>query len=197
MAIQHAPPPTYSPATPAAPESTPQSAQPPRHRGLLVLAIAALTVAIAAGVMAGGALIRLPAKANMVSQDQPEPSPTAPSAGEVDAAKKAACDAWSVASAAINAARQSFIDSPPSWDDPVTIAALSQAQSGVLIQIEYLRQRLSPLTPNAVAAPIHDYIAAAVDTVAADGQHQPAAVSNAAADRSTAAANRIRTACGL
>jgi hypothetical protein len=66
-----------------------------------------------------------------------------------------------------------------------------------VVQVEYLRQHTPPATPPEVANPIADYIAAVLDTVAADGQHQPAEVANSAADRSSAAAAKIRAACGL
>ncbi|MGH3556028.1 MAG: hypothetical protein ACRDTK_00645 [Mycobacterium sp.] len=113
------------------------------------------------------------------------------------AAKKAACDAWNSASAAMVAARQPFVDSPPNWNDPVTVGALVQAQTGILIQVEYLRQHVKAETPAEVAGPIDDYIRASIDLAALDGQHQPSAVANAAADRGVAAAAKVRAACGL
>jgi hypothetical protein len=95
------------------------------------------------------------------------------------------------------AARQPFVDSPPNWNDPVTVRALVQAQAGILIQVEYLRQHVSPATPAEVAGPIDDYIRANIDLAALDGQHQSATVANAAADRGVVAAAKVRTACGL
>ena len=112
-------------------------------------------------------------------------------------AKKNACDAWNAASAAMVTARQPFINAPASWDDPITVNALAQAQSGILTQVAYLRQHVAPVTPREVAGPIDDYIAANIDLVALDGQHQSAAIANAAADRGAAAAAEIRAACGI
>ncbi len=111
------------------------------------------------------------------------------------AAKKRACVAWAAASAAINSSRRPFIESPPDWNDPITIDALVQAESGVLIQLAYLRQHVSPATPEEVAAPIADYIAAAIETVAADGQHADEEVANAAAKQSSSAGAKIKAAC--
>jgi hypothetical protein len=114
----------------------------------------------------------------------------------VAAAKKEACVAWTAAAAAINSARRPFIESPPEWSDPITVNALAQAESGVLIQVEYLRQHVSLATPEEVAAPIADYIAAAIETVAADGQHADETVANVGARQSSSAGAKIRIACG-
>jgi hypothetical protein len=183
-----------APSYPAPPTPPQVDAAPVPHRRNWVLPILTLVVAIAAGVMAGIALSR-----QGPEQAVPTSTPsgiTAPTPAEVAAAKTAACDAWKAASVAINSARRPFIDSPSNWNDPVTVNALTQAQAGALIQVEYVRQHLSAATPQEVAAPIRDYIAAVIDTVAADGQHADAAVANAAADRSTSAAARIKDACG-
>lgn len=125
------------------------------------------------------------------------PNAPTPSASDVAAAKKAACDAWSAAAKAMIAQRDPFVVSPPNWNDPATVSTLVQAEAGILVQVEYLRQHVSPATPPEVAAPIADYIAASIDVAAADGQHQSADVANSAADRGTAAAAKIRAACGL
>lgn len=171
-------------------------AKPPRAGRRNLLAIAAITaLAVAALVMSGVALARHRGPSPLTSG--PAPGVAASSGGDVAAAKKAACDAWSVASAAMVAARQPFVDSPPNWNDPVTVRALVQAQAGILIQVEYLRQHLSAETPAEVAGPIDDYIRASVDLAALDGQHQPAAVANAAADRGVAAAAKVRAACEM
>jgi hypothetical protein len=159
------------------------------------LLIATTAAAVAALVMSGIALARHPAP-SAPAPSTPS-SATAPSPNDVATAKKAACDAWAAASAAMVAARQPFVDSPPNWNDPLTVRALAQAQAGILIQVEYLRQHVSPATPAEVAGPIGDYIRASIDLAALDGQHQSAAVANAAADRGVAAAAKVRTACGL
>jgi hypothetical protein len=77
------------------------------------------------------------------------------------------------------------------------VNALARAQSGILAQVEYLRQHVAPATSREVAGPIDDYIAANIDLVALDGQHRSAAIANAAADRGAAAAAKIRAACGI
>ena len=160
-----------------------------------MLPIAALTVAVAAAVMAGIALAHQPSPSRVETPLALSSAPT-PSAAEVAIAKKAACDAWAAASAAMVSARQPFLDAPANWDDPANVSALAQAQAGILIQVEYLRQHVAPATPPNVSGPIADYIAANVDLAAIDGQHQSAAVANAAADRTGEASGKIRTACG-
>jgi hypothetical protein len=157
-----------------------------------------MVVAVAAAVVAGIALARAPAATPpQIEPASPPSAPPAPSAAVVAAAKKEACDAWSAAAAAINAARHPFILSPLDWNDPATIGALTGAEAGIVVQVEYVRQHVRPETPPEVGRPIFDYIAAAIDTVAADGQHQPAGSANAAALRSSAAAGKIQAACGL
>ncbi|TXI57996.1 hypothetical protein [Mycolicibacter arupensis] len=94
--------------------------------------------------------------------------------------------------------RRPFIDKTEgawNWDDPAVISALAQAQAGVLAQIEYLRQHLTPETPAEVQNPIRDYIAATIDVIALDGQRQPAEMANDAADRGVAAAAHANAAC--
>ena len=190
---------------PAAP-TTPYSASPPvfgeekRPRRVRVLPIITLVVAVAAAVMAGIALARQPSPSGDATR-QPASTSSVPapasSAADAATATKNACDAWNVASAAMVSARQPFIDAPANWDDPITVNALAQAQSGILTQVEYLRQHVAPVTPREVAGPIDDYIAANIDLVALDGQHRSAAIANAAADRGAAAAAKIRAACGI
>lgn len=155
-----------------------------------VLLVVALVVALAAVIMSVIALASIPS--TPAGSSAPSPS-----ANDVAAAKKAACGGWGAASSAMAAARQPFVDAQGDWNDPGVVSALVQSEAGVVVQVEYLRQHTPPATPPEVANPIADYIAAVLDTVAADGQHQPAAVANAAADRSSAAAAKIRAACGL
>ncbi len=163
-------------------------------RGAGALQVVTLVVALAAAVMAGIALTR---QSSPTAQQPTAPSSPAPTEAEIAAAKQTACNAWTEASAAINSARRPFIESPPSWNDPVTVDTLAQAQAGVLIQVEFLRRQTPPATPREVADPIGDYVAAAIATVAADGQHADAAVANASAERSKSAAAKIRFACGI
>ena len=191
-----APTPYSAPSLPPAPEFGAEK----RPRRVRVLPIITLVVAVAAAVMAGIALARQPLSSDDMAQ-QPvstsSVSAVAPSAAEAATAKKNACDAWNAASAAMVSARQPFINAPASWDDPITVNALAQAQSGILTQVAYLRQHVEPVTPREVAGPIDDYIEANIDLVALDGQHQSAAIANAAADRGAAAAAKIRAACGI
>src|SRR5438094_443257 len=94
----------YEPVSPAAPLKG-GTASLLRRCGGEVLAITALAVALAAGVMGGVALARQ-------SESPTAPTPTLapvappPSAADLATAKKAACDAWSAASTALNAARR-------------------------------------------------------------------------------------------
>jgi hypothetical protein len=155
-----------------------------------------VVVAAAAAVVAGIALARPTATAPLPSAPASPPSaPPAPNADAVAAAKKEACDAWDGAATAINGARHPFVVSPPDWNDPITVNAVAQAEAGILIQVEFLHQHVRPETPPDVAGPIADYIGAAIDAGAADGQHQTDSA-NAAASRSSAAADKIRAACG-
>lgn len=186
-ASQTAPVPTYPPS-PLRPLSSKSS------RSAWALQVVTLVVALAAAVMSGIALTR---HSSPAAQQPTAPSAGTPTEAETAAAKQTACNAWTGASAAINSVRRPFIESPPSWNDPVTMDTLAQAQAGVLIQVEFLRQQTSPATPREVADPIGDYVAAAIATVAADGQHADAEVANASADRSKSAAAKIRSACGI
>lgn len=172
------------------PPPTPEFGARERPSRRLLLSIATLVLAVIAAVITSIALGRQPSSTS-------QKTTSAPSAAEVTAAKEDACNAWTAASAALNAARHPFVESPPNWDNPITINALARAQAGALIQVEYLRQHVPSATPPNVAGPIADYIAAAIDTVAADGQHKSAAVANAAAERGTKAAAKIRAACGI
>lgn len=169
----------------------------PRRRGPLLLGIAALLVALAAAVMSGISLVRHPDAPPSAALAPASPNVSAPNAADVAAAKTTACDSWATASSAMISARKPFLNAPPDWQNPITVSALVQAQAGILAQVEYLRQHVTPTTPADVAGPIADFIAANIDLIAIDGQFKPAAPANAAADRSNAAASKIRTACGI
>jgi hypothetical protein len=94
-------------------------------------------------------------------------------------------------------ARKPFLDAPPDWQNPIPVTAFVQAQTGIMTQVEYLRQHIPAAAPAEVAAPVADFVAANIDLVALDGQYKPAALVNAAAYRSNAAAANIRAACGI
>lgn len=189
-------------APPAAPQHGPSGIAgagylpppPTAARSGRLLAITALVVAITAACVSAAALTHR-------STSQPpsvsiKSSPEAPSSSEVAAAKREACEAWLKGSKAMVAARSAFVNSPPSWDDPVTVRSLAEAEAGMLVQVEYLRQHIAPATPPNVGGPIAEYIAATIDMVAADGQHAAADVANAAAQRGVDAAAKVRSVCG-
>jgi hypothetical protein len=186
------------PHLPASQSVTPQRfSAGERPRGTQILLIVTLVVAVAAAVMAGIALMREPSSSSQsATTATPHSGAYLPNVVETAAAKKTACDAWNAASTAMLGARQPFLDAPPNWNDPANMSGLAQAQGGILTQVEYLLQHLSPATPADVASPIRDFIVANVDLIAADGQHQSAVVANTAAEHSNAAAAKIRTACG-
>ena len=170
--------------------------QPPTAgRSGRLLTITALVVAIAAAGVSAAALTHRSASQPPSAPIEPTPPRTA-APNEVTAAKREACDAWRAASKAMVAARSAFVNSPPAWDDPVTVRSLSEAESGILIQVEYLRQHIAPAAPPSVAGAIAEYISATIDMVAAYGQHAAADVANAAAQRGIDAAAKVRSVCG-
>lgn len=147
--------------------------------------------------MAGAALARSPGQIQATPSTSTSPAPpAAPSADQVVAAKKEACDAWSAAARAMVAARKQFVESPPERDNPITASALAQAEAANAVQVAYVRQHIPAATPPDIAAAINEYLAAATDTIAADGQPGADAAANAAAARTTAAATKIKAACG-
>lgn len=177
----------------------------PRARGSRVLAGTALVVALAAAAMSCVALGRhfAPTGAPPVTSSTAAASvqaPPVPDPRAVAAAKSEACTAWSAASRAMVAARQPFADKTQGqsweWTDPAVVGALTAAQAGMSVQIEYMRQHLPPETPADVANAEREFIAASIDVIAADGQHSPGAVANAAAARANAAKDKIQAACG-
>lgn len=195
---QAAQPLAYTPPTQAPPPI--EQARVGRRRGEMALVAITLLVACAAAVMSGIALSR----DQMVGPSDPQPaSPSVqtPTSAEAAAAKNAACSAWDDASQAMVTARQPFLDLSKvgtqwSWSDPAVAQTLSQAQSGIMIQVEYLRQHVPSATPPELASAITDFNAANIDLAALDGQHQSAAVANAAADRTDKLATTIRGMCG-
>jgi hypothetical protein len=135
------------------------------------------------------------------SSPPPRVAAAAPSAAEVATAKKETCDAWNAAFTAIVTARQPLVDKTQpglvfDWNDPLIMFTLAQAQAGISAQLEYLRGHLAPATPGDVAGPVRDFIAATRDVIAADGQHQPAPLTNSAAKRFNTSITKIRAACG-
>ncbi|MBP2456295.1 hypothetical protein [Mycolicibacterium lutetiense] len=166
----------------------------------MILVTITLLVACAAAALSGIALSRN----QVVAPSNPQsasPSVQAPTSAETAAAKNAACSAWDDASQAMVTARQPFLDLSKvgtqwTWSDPAIAQTLGQAQSGIMIQIEYLRQHVPSATPPELASAITDFNAANIDLAALDGQHQSAAVANAAAERTDKLATKIRELCG-
>lgn len=180
----------------APPNEDPQR-KPRRGRGHVLLVLT-LLVSVYAAVASSIALIRHespPAPTSAPRQTAP-PSVAAPSPTDISQAKTTACESWDAASKAMVNARRAFLAAPPNWDDPANASALAQAQAGILIQIEYLRHRVPAATPPELSRAITDYNTASSDLAALDGQHQSAAVANAAADRTSMLANKILEICG-
>jgi hypothetical protein len=125
-------------------------------------------------------------------------TPSAPTsaASDIDSATRDACAAITTAAEAVSAARKPFLATPPSWDDPVTVTALTHVQVVVAVELAYLRQHTPPATPVSIAGPIGEYIAGVTDAVDADTRRQSAAVSNAAATRADQAYGAATKACG-
>jgi hypothetical protein len=192
---QPALPTLHFPTAPPAQVSTLRRA----HVGQL-LPIAALVVAVAGALLVCVGLAYQPLTRGEETAPPPVAAPT-PSAADVAAARKETCDSWGAAFTAIVATRQPFVDKtqPGSvfdWNDPLIMFTLAQAQAGILAQMEYLRGHLAPATPPEVGGPVRDFIAATSDVIAADGQHQPAPLTNTAAERFNTAVTKIRAACG-
>lgn len=134
------------------------------------------------------------------------PAPHAPSARSAETAplappteqKTAGADACSVAVTATEAIardRRPFLEAPPNWDDPITVAALTRAQAAALVELEVMRAAVGPSTPAQLAEAIAAYRSGILDTLDADTRRLPAAISNAASDRASAAARKITTIC--
>jgi hypothetical protein len=99
------------------------------------------------------------------------------------------------AAEAIARDRRPFLEAPPQWNDPITVAALTRAQASALVELEAMQAAVGPSTPPELAEAITAYRSAILDTLDADTRRLPAAVSNAASDRASAAAKTITTFC--
>jgi hypothetical protein len=185
----------HFPPAPAAPAST--SGRAHLHQ---LLPIAALLVAMVGALLAVVGFAYQPSTKDSATAPSPRVASAAPSPADVAAAKTEACAAWDAAFTAIVATRQPFVDRTQpglafDWNDPLIMFTLAQAQAGISAQLEYLRGHLAPVTPREVAGPVRDFIAAAGDVIAADGQHQPAPLTNTAAARFNTAVTKIQAAC--
>jgi len=155
-----------------------------------------VTTAAVGGLVAGG--VALARTTGSMAPALDVPSSSTPDSTAVAAARTEACAAFGAASRAATQARKPFLAATAgqwAWDDDGVVAALASAQSGMLTQVEWLRQHLPPATPAAVADPVREWIAASLDMIGADGQRRPAADANAAARRSNAARDKIEAAC--
>jgi hypothetical protein len=166
------------------------------------LAWAAMGVAVL-GVGLGGAGLVVSAKSSRAPNIPTAAvtvtaTPSAPTFAEsdIDSATRDACAAITTAAEAVSAARRPFLATPPSWDDPVTVTALTHVQVVVAVELAFLRQHTPPATPVSIAGPIGEYIAGVTDAVDADTRRQSAAVSNAAATRADQAYGAATKACG-
>ena len=154
----------------------------------------ALLLGAVAVVLGALALFRSPAP-QAPSARSAETTPLAPptelrTAGGVDA-----CSVAATATEAIARDRRPFLEAPPQWDDPVTVAALTRAQASALVELEAMRAAVGPSTPAQLAETIAAYRSGILDTLDADSRRLPAAISNAASDRASAAARKITTFC--
>jgi hypothetical protein len=124
-----------------------------------------------------------------------ETTPLAPPAEEKTAGGADTCSVAVTATEAIARDRRPFLEAPPQWDDPVTAAALTRAQASALVELEAMGAAVGPSTPAQLAEAIASYRSAILDTLDADTRRLPAAISNAASDRASAAARKITTFC--
>jgi hypothetical protein len=168
-----------------------------RRRPLTVVNGAFILATVAAG-LAVVALLRSSSSSTSARPSSTAPaSVSAPSAVQIAAARKNACDRWRAVAIAVNAARKPFIDSPAERENPVTASSLALAEAANAVEVSWLRQHLPASTPEDVAVPIKQYLEAIVDVAAADAQPGADMDANAAATRSTTAAGKIKAACGM
>lgn len=106
-----------------------------------------------------------------------------------------ACSVAMAAPAAIARDRRPFLEAPPQWDNPITIAALTRVQASALVELEAMRAATGPSTPPQLVDAIAAYRRAVIDMLDADTRRLPAAVSNAASDRAATAARTITDLC--
>jgi hypothetical protein len=124
-----------------------------------------------------------------------ETTPLAPPTEQKTAGGADACSVAVTATEAIARDRRPFLEAPPHWDDPITVAALTRAQAAALVELEVMRSAVGPSTPAQLAEAIAAYRSGILDTLDADTRRLPAAISNAASDRASAAARKITTIC--
>ena len=156
------------------------------------LALLLAAVAVILGVLAQ---MRSPSPESQAPTAAPAPSPPPTQLTQEPAAGDDACSVAVGAAQAIARDRRPFLEAPPQFDDPITAAALTRAQASALIELEAMQAAVGPSTPPQLADAIRSYRRAVLDTLDADTRRLPAAVSNAASDRVSAAAKAITTFC--
>ena len=68
-----------------------------------------------------------------------ETTPLAPPTEQKTAGGADACSVAVTATEAIARDRRPFLEAPPQWDDPITVAALTRAQASALVELEAMR----------------------------------------------------------
>jgi hypothetical protein len=154
----------------------------------LALLLGAVAVGLSALALFGSPAPHAPPARS--AETAPLAPPTEKTAGGADA-----CSVAVTATEAIARDRRQFLEAPPRWDDPITVAALTRAQASALVELEAMRSAVGSSTPAQLAEAIAAYRSGVLDTLDADTRRLPAAISNAASDRASAAARKITTFC--
>jgi hypothetical protein len=168
---------------------TPQAARTSRSWvSWLALLLGAVAVVLGALALFGSPALHAPSARSADSTSLARPAEQ--TAGGADT-----CGVAVTATEAIARDRRPFLEAPPQWDNPVTIAALTRAQASALVELEAMRSAVGSSTPAQLAEAIEAYRSGILDTLDADTRRLPAAISNAASDRASAAARKITTFC--
>jgi hypothetical protein len=169
---------------------TPQAARTSRSWvSWLALLLGAVAVVLGALALFGSPAPHAP------SAGSAESTPLAPPTEQKAAGGADACSVAVTATEAIARDRRPFLEAPPQWDDPITVAALTRAQASALLELEAMRAAVGSSTPAQLAEAIAAYRSGILDALDADTRRLPAAISNAASDRASAAARKITTFC--
>lgn len=155
----------------------------------------ALLLSAAAVVLGVFALLRSPASQGPTTAPTTTPHVAAPTQQANAAGGGDTCGVVVGAIEAMTRDRRPFLEAPPQWDDPITVAALTRAQASALVELEIMQAAVVPSTPTELAELITAYRSAVLDTLDADTRRLPAAISNAASKRASAAAEGITTIC--
>ncbi len=151
----------------------------------------ALFLAAVAVVLGALALLRPPPPAPLALPTTAAPPTERPE----PAAVRNTCNIAVGATEAIARERRPFLDTPPQWEDPSTIAALTRVQAAALVELEAMRAAVGPSTPPELTDAITEYRSSILDMLDADTRRLSAAVSNAASTRAFTAAETIEKLC--